>query len=92
MPKNNKKKNTNNVKDPYKLKVILIFIIIFLNNFSKQDLGNKAFENKNYEEAIDFYTKAIDEKNDEPVFYSNSKFLKKFSNIFIGANVFMVLE
>jgi len=55
-------------------------------------LGNKAFENKNYEEAIDFYTKAIDEKNDEPVFYSNSKFVKNFSNIFTGANVFMVLE
>jgi Flp pilus assembly protein TadD len=37
-----------------------------------QELGNKAFMNKNYEEAIEFFTKAIETDPQDPVYYSNS--------------------
>ena len=30
--------------------------------------------NKNYEEAIEFFSKAIEEDPNDPVFYTNSKF------------------
>ena len=40
-----------------------------------KELGNKAFQNKNYEEAVQFYTKAIEnaaEDDDEiHIYYSN---------------------
>lgn len=36
-------------------------------------MGNKAYVNKNYEEAIDWFTKAIEEDPQDPVFYTNSK-------------------
>jgi hypothetical protein len=38
----------------------------------KQELGNKAFGNKLYEEAIDLYSKAIEILDSDAVFYSNS--------------------
>lgn len=41
--------------------------------FIVQELGNKAFAVKNYDEAIDFYSKAIEADPTDPVFYSNSK-------------------
>lgn len=44
------------------------------NSKDLKELGNKAFSNKNYEEAIQFYTKAIEnaEQGDEiHVYYSN---------------------
>lgn len=45
------------------------------NSKDLKELGNKAFSNKNYEEAIQFYTKAIEnaaEDDDEiHIYYSN---------------------
>ena len=57
MPKNTKKakKDTGSIKDPMKLK----------------ELGNKAYAARNYWEALDFYTKALESDSTEPVFYSN---------------------
>ena len=37
-------------------------------------MGNKAFVNKNYEEAIEIYTKAIEIDPSDPIYYSNSTF------------------
>ena len=34
-------------------------------------LGNDAFKNKNYEQAIDYFTQAIACNPDDHVFYSN---------------------
>jgi hypothetical protein len=36
-------------------------------------MGNKAFVNNNYEEALDYYTKAIEANDKEPAYYTNSK-------------------
>ena len=41
--------------------------------FALQELGNKAFLNKNFDEAIEMFTKAIEEDPEDPVFYTNSK-------------------
>ncbi len=41
-------------------------------NNRKQELGNKAFLNKDYEEALECYCKAIEIDSKEPTFYSNS--------------------
>jgi tetratricopeptide (TPR) repeat protein len=38
-------------------------------------LGNKAYLAKKYEEAIEFYSKAIEADPLNPIFYSNRKFL-----------------
>ena len=40
-----------------------------------KDLGNKAFMNKDYEEALECYSKAIEIDSKDPVYYTNSKFL-----------------
>lgn len=36
-----------------------------------KEKGNEAFRSKKYDKAIDFYTQAIQAKNDEPAAYSN---------------------
>jgi len=69
MGKNNKKKDQKDTKDPVKLKVSNKI------NDQQKELGNKAFLNKNYEEALECYTKAIELDPKEPTFYTNSKFL-----------------
>lgn len=38
-----------------------------------KEAGNKAYRAKNYEEAIAFYSKAIDLKPTNHIYYSNSK-------------------
>ena len=45
-------------------------------------MGNKAYLKKDFLEALDFYSKAIELDNKEPVYYNNS--IKSFfiSNIF----------
>jgi tetratricopeptide (TPR) repeat protein len=54
-----------------------------------QELGNKAFAAKNFEEAIDFYSKAIEADPTDPVFYSNSKILQTILIIIlIGSTVY----
>lgn len=72
MPKNNKKKGGKDTKDPLKLKVLIIH-----KNIIVQELGNKAFMNQNYEEAIECFTKAIEVDPNEPVFYTNSNYYAK---------------
>ena len=69
MGKNNKKKDQKDTKDPVKLKVS------YQKSDQRQELGNKAFLNKNYEEALECYTKAIELDPKEPTFYTNSKSL-----------------
>lgn len=69
MGKNNKKKDQKDTKDPVKLKVS------YRISDQSQELGNKAFLNKNYEEALECYTKAIELDPKEPTFYTNSKSL-----------------
>ena len=70
-------------------------------------MGNKAFVNNNYEEALDYYTKAIEANDKEPAYYTNSKWLYKsfmkytqktvykwfdeLTNV-IGAAVYLALE
>ena len=68
MPPKNKKKEKE-TKDPQKLKVRLKVRVINI----IQELGNKAFINKDYQEALDFYSKAIEIDSNEPAFYTNSK-------------------
>ncbi len=53
--KQKNKKKDKDIKDPVKLK----------------ELGNKAYINQNYDEAVEFFSKAIELQPDEPVFYSN---------------------
>ena len=65
--KKKQKKEAKDTTDPVKLKVIAYTV-----NFW-QDLGNKAYMNKNFDEAIEYYSKAIEQNNQEPVFYSNRK-------------------
>lgn len=36
-----------------------------------KNLGNEAFKNKNYEQAIDYFTQAIACNPNDHVFYSN---------------------
>ena len=36
-------------------------------------MGNKAFMSKNYDEAIELYSKAIEADPKDPVYYTNSK-------------------
>jgi hypothetical protein len=36
-----------------------------------KDLGNNAFRNQEWDNALDFYTKAIAAYNAEPSFYTN---------------------
>lgn len=55
MGKNKKKGDKKDSNDPIKLK----------------ELGNKAYINKNYEEAVELYSKAIEIDPKDPVFYSN---------------------
>jgi hypothetical protein len=38
-----------------------------------KELGNKAFLNKEYHEALELYSKAIEALPTEPAFYSNRK-------------------
>ena len=51
-----------------------------------KELGNKAFLNKDYDEAYEYFSKAIEIDNKDPVYYTNSKFLACRSNL-IGAAV-----
>jgi tetratricopeptide (TPR) repeat protein len=49
--------------------------------------------NKNYEEALDLYSKAIEIEPNEPAFYTNSNLYTFFYNtIYIGAAVYIALE
>lgn len=66
MPPKNKKKDKD-PKDPQKLKVSP------LSSHPPKELGNKAFMNKDYEEALDYYSKAIELDPKEPAFFTNSK-------------------
>lgn len=75
MPRNNKKKGQKDTKDPIKLKVLFLHLSIRITIYNVKELGNKAFQNKNYPEALDFYSKAIEEDPTDPVFYSNSKMI-----------------
>lgn len=54
-------------------------------------MGNKAFLNKNYEEAIEMYSKAIEEDPQDPVYYTNSM-IKCDINDYLGAMVFITTE
>jgi stress-induced-phosphoprotein 1 len=36
-----------------------------------KNLGNEAFKNKKFDEAIDYFTKAIEQNGNDHVFYSN---------------------
>lgn len=71
MPKN-KKKTQKDTKDPQKLKVPLFHCAPYLSNIYNQELGNKAFMNKNFVEALDYYSKAIEADPNDPIFYTNS--------------------
>ena len=57
MPKN-KKKSEKDTKDPQKLKVLTQ--LLKTDTLLLQELGNKAFVNKSYDDAIDYYSKAIE--------------------------------
>jgi len=66
MPNKNKNKKNKEANDPISFKVCSKVLIM-------QDKGNKAFLSKQYPEAIELYTKAIEMKSDEPAFYLNRK-------------------
>ena len=36
-------------------------------------MGNEEYMKGNYEEAVECYTKAIELKSDNPIYFSNSK-------------------
>ena len=58
-----------------------------------QELGNKAFINKNYDEAVDFYSKAIEVDPNDPVYFSNSKQLPPYLICnYKGATVYFEME
>lgn len=48
-------------------------------------MGNQAFRKKEYEKAISFYTKAIDQVKDSPILYNN-RALSYIRYIFCSVN------
>ena len=69
MPKNNKK-TEKDTKNPHKLKVLTQ--LLMNDTLRIQELGNKAFVNKSYDEAIAYYSKAIEVERSDPTFFTNS--------------------
>jgi tetratricopeptide (TPR) repeat protein len=48
--------------------------------------------NKDYDEALECYSKAIEIDNKDPVYYTNSKFLACVASSRLGAAVYNTLE
>ncbi len=67
----------------------ILFYFIFSNfhdfTFHQKRLGNDAFQAKNYEEAIKFYSEAIKLDPENAIYYSNRRFYYfLFSTIFMN--------